>query len=104
MLAHLAEQTREIGLRLSVGAQQVRIIQLFLGYSLMLAVTGTLIGIFTGIGLTLLIQQYADWPVKFSLFSLTVGPLFSILAGAAFGLYPALKASEIQPNIALRQL
>ena len=104
MLAHLAEQTREIGLRLSVGAQKIRIIQLFLGYSLMLAVTGTLIGVFTGIALTVFIQQYAEWPVKFSLFSLTVGPLFSILAGAIFGLYPAMKASKIQPNIALRQV
>jgi putative ABC transport system permease protein len=104
MLAHLAEQTREIGLRLSVGAQKVRIIQLFLSYSLMLAVTGTFIGIITGMGLTLLIQQYAEWPIKFSFFSLTVGPLFSILAGAAFGLYPAIKASEIQPNTALRQV
>jgi len=104
MLAHLAEQTREIGLRLSVGAQQVRIIQLFLSYSLMLAVTGTLIGIITGMALTLIIQQYAEWPIKFSFFSLTVGPLFSIISGAAFGLYPAIKASEIQPNIALRQV
>lgn len=104
MLAHIAEQTREIGLRLSVGAEKNRIIQLFLAYSLMLAAIGTIIGVSIGIMLTLGVQFYAGWPIKFSFFSLTVGPIFALLSGVIFGLYPALKASEIQPNIALRQI
>lgn len=104
MLAHVAEQTREIGLRIALGAPQRRVVQLFMFYSITLSCIGTLFGVIAGMLLALGIQYYAQWPVSFSFLSLTVGPFFSLVAGVVFGLYPALKASQVLPNTALRQL
>jgi len=104
MLAHVAEQTREIGLRIAVGSSKNRILQLFLMYSFTLTSIGTLFGILAGMLLALGIQYYAKWPVNFSIISLTLGPMLSLVCGIVFGLFPAYKASEILPNTTLRQV
>lgn len=104
MLAKVAEQTREIGIRKTMGATNTRIFQLFLLYSLMLALSGTAFGVVLGLLVALGVQWYANWPVAFSLFSLLIGPLFAVLSGLVFGLYPAKIASKLTPSIAIRHI
>lgn len=102
MLAHVAEQTREIGLRIAVGATNDRIVMLFLAYSLLITVVGSLSGVIGGIILALLIEVFVSWPVEISLYTIIVGPIFSIVVGILFGIHPAIQATKITPNYALR--
>lgn len=102
MLAHVAEQTREIGLRIAVGATKDRIITLFLAYSLLITVVGSLSGVVGGVILALLIEVFVSWPVEISLYTIIIGPLFSIIVGILFGIHPAIQATKITPNYALR--
>jgi putative ABC transport system permease protein len=102
MLAHVAEQTREIGLRIAVGATNDRIITLFLAYSLLITVVGSLSGVIGGVILALLIEVFVSWPVEISLYTIIIGPIFSIVVGILFGIHPAIQATKITPNYALR--
>lgn len=104
MLAKVAEQTREIGLRKTFGADNQRIFQLFMSYSVMLSAVGTIIGVVIGIFSAAVIQLSAEWPISFSLFSVSAGPMFAILSGILAGLYPAYRASQLPPTQALRML
>ncbi len=102
MLAHVAEQTREIGLRIAVGATNERIITLFLAYSLLITIVGSLSGVIGGISLALLIEMFVSWPVDISFYTIIIGPVFSIIVGILFGIHPAIQATKITPNYALR--
>lgn len=102
MLAHVAEQTREIGLRIALGANQRRILQFFLCQSVIVCLVGTVVGIVIGVFFSLAVQYNVGWTVYFSLSALSTGPLISVLSGILFGLYPAFRATQITPNIALR--
>ncbi len=102
MLANIAEQTREIGLRMAVGASQARITSLYLCHSILLTMTGALWGIAVGVLVALLIQQFAGLPVVFSPFSLLVAPSFAVITGVMFGLHPARRAASLEPALALR--
>ncbi len=102
MLANIAEQTREIGLRMAVGASKGRIVALFLWNSVLLTLLGSVWGIVTGIGLSLVVQHYAGWEVVFSSFSIIVAPASAIVTGVIFGLHPALRAAALDPAHALR--
>lgn len=102
MLANIAEQTREIGLRMAVGASRSRIISLYLWNSVVLTLFGSFWGIVTGIGLALIVQSFAGWEVVFSSFSLIVAPLSAIFTGIIFGLHPAMRAAALDPARALR--
>ncbi len=102
MLANIAEQTREIGLRMAVGASQARIISLYLCHSILLTMTGALWGVAVGVLVALLIQQFAGLPVVFSSFSLLVAPSFAVMTGVMFGLHPARRAASLEPALALR--
>ena len=102
MLAHVAEQTREIGLRIAVGATNDRIVMLFLAYSLLITVVGSLSGVIGGVILALLIEIFVNWPVEISLYTIIIGPIFSIIVGILFGIHPAIQATKITPNYALR--
>lgn len=102
MLANIAEQTREIGLRMAVGASKARIVSLYLWTAILLCLAGGFLGIILGLLLALLIQYYAGWPVQVSLFALLTAPLCTLLTGVVFGLHPAVRAASLDPARALR--
>lgn len=102
MLANISEQTREIGLRMAVGASKGRIVSLYLWNSTLLTVTGALWGICGGLLLAVFVQHYAGWDVAFSAMSLVIAPVSALLAGLIFGLHPAIRAASLDPAIALR--
>ncbi len=102
MLANITEQTREIGLRMAVGASRARIIHLYLWHAILLTTTGGLWGIGGGIGLAALIQDYAGWETAFSTLGLILAPLSAVLTGIIFGLHPAIRAASLDPAQALR--
>ena len=102
MLANIAEQTREIALRMAVGASPARILNIFLCHSILLTMTGALWGVAVGMLVSLLIEKFAGLPVVFSPISLLVAPSFAILTGVIFGLHPARRAAAMEPALALR--
>lgn len=103
MLANVSEQTREIGLRMAVGASRRRIINLYLCHSILLSLAGGITGLAGGIVLAMLIETYAGWSVAFSTLSVLLGPLSALLTGVIFGLHPALNAAAQNPALALRE-
>ena len=102
MLVSVTERTREIGVRLAVGARGGDIMQQFLIEAVVLSLTGGLIGIMLGIGSAQGISAKMGWPIQISPESVAVAFLFSAAIGVFFGYYPALKASRLDPIDALR--
>ena len=103
MLANVSEQTREIGLRMAIGANRRRIIILYLCHSVLLSLAGGITGLLGGILLAMLIEMYAGWSVAFSALSLLLGPLSALITGVVFGLHPALSAAALNPALAMRE-
>lgn len=102
MLANIAEQTREIGLRMAVGASPSRITSLYLCHSILLTLSGAAWGTAGGVVVALLIERFAGLEVVLSAFSLFVAPSFAIVTGVVFGLHPARRAASLEPALALR--
>ncbi len=102
MLANIAEQTREIGLRMAMGASRIRIVSLYLWNAVLLTLSGGIWGIGSGIFLALAIQKYGGWDVVISSFSLMIAPFSAIVAGIIFGVHPAVRAASLSPALALR--
>jgi putative ABC transport system permease protein len=102
MLVSVTERTREIGLRMAVGAKPRNILAQFLAEALALSVSGGVIGIILGIVATQLLAHRFGWaiPVRIDVIAIAVG--FSVLVGVGFGLFPARKASRLDPIDALR--
>jgi putative ABC transport system permease protein len=102
MLVSVTERTREIGLRMAVGAKPKDILSQFLVEALTLSVAGGLFGVALGIGVAQYLGKQFDWPmlIRPGIVLLSVG--FSAFVGIAFGLYPARKASLLDPIEALR--
>jgi putative ABC transport system permease protein len=103
MLANITEQTREIGLRMAIGATKKRIISLFLCHSLLLTLSGGIMGSLLGLLAALGIQWLAGWEVAFSGASLILGPVSAGVTGLLFGIYPAIRAASLTPARALRE-
>jgi putative ABC transport system permease protein len=102
MLVSVTERTREIGVRVAVGATE-RAIQLqFLGESVMLSLVGGAAGVLCGVVGSLLVGRTLQWPMQMSLEAVLLAALFSIAVGVFFGYYPARKASLLDPIEALR--
>jgi putative ABC transport system permease protein len=102
MLVSVTERTREIGLRMAVGARGRDVLSQFLVESIVLSGIGGLIGIALGGGGALAVSHYAHWPALISPQSVVVAVVFSGAVGVVFGFYPAWRASRLDPIDALR--
>jgi putative ABC transport system permease protein len=102
MLVSVTERTREIGIRMSVGARGRDILTQFLIEALVLSLLGGLTGIALGVGGSLAISAFAKWPTIITAFSIILSFGFSIAIGIFFGFYPARKAALLNPIDALR--
>jgi putative ABC transport system permease protein len=102
MLVSVTERTREIGLRLAVGAKRRDILSQFLVEAVTLSLLGGIIGIVVGVAASVLISRFAQWSTQISLLSILTSFLFSALVGVFFGYYPARKAAFLNPIEALR--
>ena len=102
LLVSVTERTREIGLRMAIGAQRLHVLLQFLAEAVILSVTGGIIGIVTGVAFSELIAIFAGWPTPISLVAISGGFLFSAAVGVFFGFYPARKAARLNPIEALR--
>jgi putative ABC transport system permease protein len=102
MLVSVTERTREIGIRMSIGARKIDILQQFLIEAVMLSVFGGLIGVALGLLSSNLISKFAGWPVFVSPSSVALAFFFSGMVGVFFGFYPARKAAALNPIDALR--
>ncbi len=102
MLVSVTERTREIGLRKAIGAKRWDILSQFLSEAVVVSVVGGLIGIALGWGATLLLSTIAGWATSVSPGAVMLAFFFSVSIGIVFGIYPARKASELNPIEALR--
>jgi putative ABC transport system permease protein len=101
MLASVTERTREIGIRMAVGATPAAILLQFLAEAVSLALIGGLLGIVLGIVSAALLARLADWPAMVSLGAVLLSTVVSVGIGVFFGLYPAWKAARLDPIEAL---
>jgi putative ABC transport system permease protein len=102
MLVSVTERTREIGIRMAVGAHGSDVLLQFLIEAVILSSMGGIIGILLGIASSQLVSKFNGWPVLVSTSSVIVAFVFSAAVGVFFGFYPARKASQLDPIDALR--
>ena len=102
MLVSVTERTREIGIRLAIGAHDHDIRLQFLIEAMVLSLMGGALGILIGVGASQIVSQLNGWPVQVSSASIIVAFVFSGAVGIGFGFYPAHKAAKLDPIEALR--
>lgn len=102
MYVSVTERTKEIGLRMSVGARGIDILNQFLIESVLLSVTGGLIGVIVGIGAAVCINVFAHWPIQIQPWSVLLSFAVCSATGIFFGWYPAKKAASLDPIEAIR--
>ena len=102
MYVSVTERTREIGLRMSVGARGVDILNQFLIEAILLSVTGGIIGVILGVGASYAVKALAHWPIYIQAWSIIMSFAVCTLTGVFFGWYPAKKAAELDPIEAIR--
>jgi ABC-type lipoprotein export system ATPase subunit/ABC-type antimicrobial peptide transport system permease subunit len=102
MLVSVTERTKEIGLRMAVGARSHHILRQFLIEAIVLCLCGGAMGILLGRGATLLVRYVKHWPTQASVPALVAACVVSMMVGVVFGFYPAWKASRLDPIEALR--
>jgi putative ABC transport system permease protein len=102
MLVSVTERTREIGLRMAVGARPRSILMQFMVEAVTLSLIGGLLGLGTGLGAASYLVTRFGWPMLIQPYVILVAMVFSALVGIGFGLYPAVKASRLDPIKALR--
>ncbi|HTV72096.1 MAG TPA: ABC transporter permease [Candidatus Acidoferrales bacterium] len=102
MLVSVTERTREIGLRMAVGARSGAILLQFLVEAFVLSTIGGFIGVVCGVGASAAISLFSHWPTVIPASSVVISVAFSALVGIFFGFYPARKASQLNPIEALR--
>ena len=102
MLVSVTERTREIGLRMAVGARSHHILRQFLVEAVVLCVIGGFIGIVLGRFFSIMVRNFMHWPIQPSLLAIMAAVGVSATVGIIFGFYPAWKASRLDPIEALR--
>lgn len=102
MYVSVTERTREIGLRMSVGARGVDILNQFLIEAILMSVTGGIIGVALGIGASYAVKLFAHWPIYIELWSIIMSFAVCTFTGVFFGWYPAKKAARLDPIEAIR--
>ena len=102
MYVSVTERTREIGLRMSIGAKGRHILFQFLIEAIIISVTGGIIGVLLGIGASLIIKYAIGWPIYIQAYSVVLSFLVCTVTGIFFGWYPAQKASNLNPIDAIR--
>jgi len=102
LLVSVTERTREIGLRMAIGAQRTHVLLQFLAEAVLLSIVGGVAGIVAGVAVTKAIALLAKWPTFISATAIGGGFLFSAAVGIFFGYYPARKAARLNPIEALR--
>jgi putative ABC transport system permease protein len=102
MLVSVTERTREIGIRMAIGARSSAVRSQFLIESIVLSLTGGTVGIILGVVLSLVIPAMLGWPTLVSMMAIVGSVLFSAAVGIFFGYYPARKAASLDPIEALR--
>src|SRR5213078_3738256 len=102
MLVSVTERTREIGIRMAIGARSSAVRSQFLIESVVLSLTGGLFGILLGIAVSLAIPKMLGWPTLISMMAIVGSVIFSAAVGIFFGYYPARKAAALDPIEALR--
>ncbi|MGO9361455.1 MAG: ABC transporter permease [Xanthobacteraceae bacterium] len=102
LLVSVTERTREIGLRMAIGARRIHVLLQFLAEAFFLSISGGIAGIVMGIAFSLAIPVVTGWSAPISLTAILGGFLFSAAVGIFFGYYPARKAARLNPIDALR--
>ncbi|MCL5035831.1 MAG: ABC transporter permease [Chloroflexi bacterium] len=102
MLVSVTERTREIGVRMAVGARPSDILKQFLIESVMISLLGGVVGILLGIGLAAIFSAALKWPLVIAWNAIMLAVFVSAFVGIAFGVFPARKASHLDPIYALR--
>lgn len=102
MYVSVKERTREIGLRMSIGAKSRDILSQFLIEAVLISFTGGIIGIILGIGASFIVKLLFSWPISIQSYSVFLSFLVCTITGVFFGWYPAKNASELDPIEALR--
>jgi putative ABC transport system permease protein len=102
MLVSVTERTREIGIRLAIGAHGKDVLTQFLIEAVLLSTMGGVMGVLVGVGASQLVAHYMGWPILVSSLSVIIAVGFSASVGVFFGFYPARKAAQLDPIDALR--
>ena len=102
LLVSVTERTREIGLRMAIGARRLQVLLQFLAEAVLLSATGGLAGIGFGVAVAALVSAIVHWPTLLSPWAVLGGFAFSAAVGVFFGYYPARKAARLDPIEALR--
>jgi len=102
MLVSVTERTREIGIRIAIGAQEADVLKQFLSEAVVMSLIGGAIGILFGAGSSLGISRVLHWPISISPLAVAAAVVFSTMVGIFFGYYPARKAAQLDPIEALR--
>ncbi len=102
MYVSVTERTREIGLRMSIGARGQDVLMQFLIEAILISITGGIIGVILGVSSAYLISYFLNWPILIAESSIIISFVVCAITGVFFGYYPAKKASNLDPIDALR--
>ena len=102
MYVSVKERTKEIGLRMAVGAKGADILMQFLIEAILISITGGILGVILGLGSTVFIEKFLNWPTSVALYSILISFAVCAITGIFFGWYPAKKAAALDPITALR--
>ena len=102
MYVSVKERTKEIGLRMAVGGKGADILMQFLIEAILISITGGILGVILGLGSTVFIEKFLNWPTSIALYSIIISFAVCAITGIFFGWYPARKAAALDPITALR--